>query len=64
MQVAKQADAFPHINKMQTIDATAYSPMGPLIRPSNFDFEAHVTQAWQKWEEIGSPRYVMAPMVD
>jgi tRNA-dihydrouridine synthase 1 len=66
MQVAKpsESDPFSNINKMQTIDATSYTPRGPLLNPATFDFEEHVTQAWQKWEEIGRPRWVMAPMVD
>lgn len=67
MQMAKlssEADPFSNINKMQTIDATLYVPRGPLQRPATFDFEEHVAQAWQHWEAMGKPRWVMAPMVD
>ena len=55
---------FPCINKMQTLDSGIYVPSGPIKRPATFDLEEHISQAWQKWKEIGSPRYIMAPMVD
>ena len=54
----------PNINRMQTDDSDDYTPRGPALFPPQFDMEQHVAEAWQHWERLGSPRFVMAPMVD
>jgi hypothetical protein len=54
----------PNINRMQTDDSDSYAPRGPALFAPQFEFEEHVKDAWEHWEAIGSPKYVMAPMVD
>jgi tRNA-dihydrouridine synthase 1 len=52
----------PNINRMQTDDSDEYVPRGPARFPPQFDMEQHVADAWRHWEQLGSPRWVMAPM--
>lgn len=54
----------PNINRMQTDDSDSYAPRGPALFVPQFEFEEHVKGAWEHWEAMGSPKYVMAPMVD
>lgn len=52
----------PNINRMQTDDSEEWTPQGPTLFEPDFDMAQHVTDAWKHWEQMGSPRFVMAPM--
>lgn len=60
----KGSPDFANINSMQTDDAAAYVAKGPKRWTPAFNFQDHVEQAWQHWRDLGSPRFMMAPMVD
>ena len=36
----------------------------PIPAPPPTDLDAHVSQAWEWWTNMGAPKYHVAPMVD